>query len=355
MTTATHGSAASPPRRPRFRYAPTPSRWLHVGNGLAALVGWGLARAAHGAFVLRIEDIDRARCRPEFEDATLRDLAWLGVDWDEGPDVGGPHGPYRQSARMGRYDALLAGLRAADRAYPCRCSRADVRAAASAPHLGPSGEADEVPYPGTCRPGPERGPVAVADDRGGVRLWVDRLGDDAVVTWRDGLLGDQREDVRATCGDFLLGRPGQPSYQLAVVADDREMGITDVVRGRDLLGSTARQVLLHRVLAGSRDAGQGAARDGDALVPRFHHHPLILDELGRKLSKRDDAIALRTFRESGADPAALIATLGRAVGLFPGTVRRARAADFTDALGAPPDLHDGRRSDLRPEPDPTRW
>jgi len=113
MTTATPGPAAPPPRRPRFRYAPTPSRWLHVGNGLAALVGWGLARAARGAFVLRIEDIDRARCRPEFEDGTLRDLAWLGIDWDEGPDVGGPHGPYRQSARMGRYDALLAGLIAA--------------------------------------------------------------------------------------------------------------------------------------------------------------------------------------------------------------------------------------------------
>jgi len=322
-------TAAGSPHRPRFRFAPTPSRWLHLGNGLAALVGWGMARASGGAFVLRVEDIDRSRCRADFEDGALADLAWLGLDWDEGPDVGGPHGPYRQSERLRRYDAVAEALVADGLAYPCRCSRADVRAAASAPHH--TDTHGELPYPGTCRP--EGGvPQPLLDDRGGVRLWVDRLGADACVTWRDGLLGELREDVRSTCGDFLLGRPGQPTYQLAVVADDRDMGITDVVRGRDLVGSTARQLVLHRVLA---------ERDGAPREPRFHHHPLVVDELGRKLSKRDDDIALRTLRRGGADPAPVIAALGRAIGLFPPSVARAHPRDLADALSGPVDLHDG--------------
>ena len=320
------------PPRPRFRYAPTPSRWLHLGNALAALLGWGHARARGGAFVLRIEDIDTTRCRPEFEAGALADLAWLGLDWDEGPDVGGPCAPYRQSERLARYDDALAALLAAGRAYPCRCSRADVRAAASAPHLGLGGDPAELPYPGTCRPGPDRPAVALPPDRGGVRLAVADLGDAAIVPWTDGALGPQREDVRATCGDALLGRPGQPTYQLAVVVDDRAMGVTDVVRGRDLLGSTARQILLH----GALDALGPAAP-----LPRFHHHPLILDDAGHKLSKRDDALALRTWRERGASPAPVIASLGRAVGLFGPSVRAARAQDVSDALGALPPLHDG--------------
>jgi len=148
-----------------------------------------------------------------------------------------------------------------------------------------------------------------------------------VVRWRDVLLGPREEDVRATCGDFLLGRPGQPSYQLAVVADDIAMGITDVVRGRDLDGSTARQVLLHRVL--------GAA------APRFHHHPLILDGAGRKLSKRDGDLTLSHHRAHGVDRRRLVAALGVAVGLFSPTVARASAADFAAALAAAPPLHDG--------------
>lgn len=288
----------------RFRFAPTPSRDLHVGNALAALFGWASARAAHGAFVLRIEDIDRTRCKPAYETAIYRDLSWLGVDWDEGPDVGGPYAPYRQSQRLERYDAILADLRARGLAYVCTCSRADIRAAQSAPHAG----GDELPYPGTCRDRDHTLPP----DRGGIRFRVDA----PLVDWTDGLLGARSEDIRTTSGDVLLGRPGQPTYQLAVVADDIAMHITDVVRGVDLIGSTARQIALHRAL--------GAA------PPRYLHHPLLLDGDDRKLSKRDAAIAIASLCTS--DPSKLVADLGRAIGLFGPDIAHATAADWVEAL-----------------------
>lgn len=295
-----------PASETRYRFAPTPSRELHVGNALAALFGWASARAAGGAFVLRIEDIDRTRCKPAFEAAVYRDLRWLGVDWDEGPDVGGPFAPYRQSERLDRYDAILADLRARGLAYVCTCSRADIRAAQSAPHLGPHAGGDELPYPGTCR---DRHQVLPAG-RGGIRFRID----DPIVDWVDGLLGPRHEDIRTTSGDVLLGRPGQPTYQLAVVADDAAMRISDVVRGVDLIGSTARQIALHRALGNP--------------PPRFLHHPLLLDGDDRKLSKRDAAIAITAY----ADPHTLVARLGRAIGLFGPTVLHATAADWIDAL-----------------------
>lgn len=305
----------------RFRFAPTPSRAPHVGNALAALIGWAAARRVGGVFILRIEDIDRTRCKPALEAAWLEDLRWLGVDWDEGPQVGGPHGPYRQSERFERYDALLDDLAGRGLAYPCHCSRADVRAAQSAPHLHQGGE---LPYPGTCRPrrgralGPSEPHERVLSDRGGYRFDVSGLGPRACVSWVDGWTGPAYEDVRWTCGDFLLGRPGSPSYQLAATADDVAMGITDVVRGRDLLGSSARQVLLWRALGRGR--------------PRFFHHPLMLDSEGRKLSKRDGDALISHQRENGTDPARLRARLGREVGLFSPAVVRAAPADFIDAL-----------------------
>lgn len=317
----------------RFRFAPTPSRELHVGNALAALFGWAMARAAGGRFILRIEDIDRVRSKPEHEAAILRDLAWLGVDWDEGPDVRGPHAPYRQSERLARYDALMAALAAAGLAYVCTCSRADIRAAMSAPHLLAG---DELPYPGTCRARGERDPTRLPADRGGLRLDLAALaarGLPPIVAWHDGLLGAAREDVRTTAGDVLLGRPGQPTYQLAVVADDRAMAVSDVVRGVDLVGSTARQILLHGALASLEHA--------PAATPRFHHHPLIVDGDGRKLSKRDHAIAVASF----ADAAALRATVGRGIGLFGERVAAATTADWVEALAAAgrgPTLHDAR-------------
>jgi len=320
---------------PRFRFAPTPSRELHVGNALAALFGWSMARAARGRFVLRIEDIDRARCRPEYEDAIYRDLAWLGLDWDEGPDVGGPHEAYRQSERLASYDELMGRLADAQLAYVCICSRADIRAAQSAPMAA---DASELPYPGTCRAEEH----VLPPDRGGLRLDLQALAQRAGITTLvesvDGLLGPQHEDVSITTGDVLLGRPGQPTYQLAVVADDRAMGITDVVRGVDLIGSTARQILLHKALghlaqvAATRPS-RNVRPPPPLALPRFHHHPLIVDDDGRKLSKRDASLSLSTFALLSS-AAALRAQLGRAIGLFGETVRRATRDDWIDAIGA---------------------
>jgi glutamyl-tRNA synthetase len=301
----------------RFRFAPTPSRPIHVGSALAALFGWGFARAAEGAFILRVEDIDRARCRPEHERTLLEDLDWLGLDWDEGPGVGGERGPYRQSERMPLYDAAIAELLAAGKAYVCTCSRNDIRRAASAPHLHDLGTGREVPYPGTCRE--LEAARVLTEGQGGVRLALDRVIAGGAVRWDDMMLGEREEDPRETSGDVLLGRPGQPTYQLAVVVDDIAMGITDIVRGRDLDGSTARQLALRAALGGK--------------PVRHGHHPLIVDEAGRKLSKRDEASPVARLREEGVDPRALVAEVGRAVGVFGGAVRTATAMDFADAVG----------------------
>ncbi len=318
----------------RFRFAPTPSRPLHVGSALAALLGWATARLAGGTFILRIEDIDSARCRPEHTAGLLRDLGWLGLDWDEGPDIGGPAGPYLQSGRLADYDTALARLRLAGLIYPCGCSRADIEAARSAPHLDPRAADAERPYPGTCRgtvglastppsgalDALSTGPHApLTRGRGGWRLAVDRAPGGPVRRWHDTWLGPHEEDLRATCGDLLLGREGQPTYQLAVVVDDHAMGVTDVVRGRDLLGSTARQLALHAAL-------------GHLEAPRYGHHPLIVDAAGRKLSKRDEAAPLAVLREAGVAPERVVAAAGRAICLFSEGVRAARPADVVAAL-----------------------
>ena len=312
----------------RFRFAPSPSRLLHVGNGLAALIGWAAARQAQGAFVLRIEDIDATRCKPEFETACLEDLRWLGISWDEGPDVGGPYGPYRQSERIERYDAVLKRLDHVEAAYRCTCSRAEIRAAQRAPHLEQSGE---HPYPGTCRHAAHPPPTA-NESRGGYRLAVEAMASDALCTWTDEWMGAQTEDVRHTCGDFLLGRTGAPTYQLAVVADDAAMRITDVVRGRDLLGSTARQRLLHQQIGSE--------------APRFAHHPLLLDDRGQKLSKRDAALTLHDLRESGLQPQQLIGRLAVTVGLAPPTQGPLEAEEFAELMGHAPQWRDGTWSEL---------
>lgn len=316
----------------RFRFAPTPSRPLHIGSAWAALVGWSLARLDAGRFVLRIEDIDRTRSQAQFENQLLSDLAWLGLDWDEGPDVGGPFGPYRQSERLHLYDQALEDLARRGHLYACLCSRAEIRQAQSAPHLGPNlGEA-ERPYPGTCRPPhPTTTPhSALLADRGGLRLSLPTLARGTEITFEDTLAGRDtdpdhpesparlREDLASTCGDVLLGRPGQPTYQLAVVVDDLAMDISDVVRGRDLLGSTARQLALVEALTGRPP------------TLRHTHHGLVVDADGRKLSKRDQAAPLAELRHLG--PARLIAALGRAAGYFATDVHTASARDLADAI-----------------------
>ncbi|HLL46731.1 MAG TPA: tRNA glutamyl-Q(34) synthetase GluQRS [Longimicrobiaceae bacterium] len=291
-------------RAVRTRFAPSPTGHLHVGGARTAILNWLLARHHGGGFVLRIEDTDRERNVPGAEAELLDDLRWLGLDWDEGPDVGGPHAPYLQSERQADYEAALGGLRAAGLVYPCFCSRREIAAAASAPH----GPGDEGPrYPGNCRERP-RDPGDAARTAA-LRFRVEP----GATGFRDLLQGDAAFDPEAETGDFVVRRrDGVAAYQLAVVVDDAAMGITHVVRGADLLPSTARQLLLYRAL-GLR-------------APEFLHVPLMLGADGERLAKRHGAVSLAELREAGVAPA-------RAVGWLASTCGLAEPGEEVEACG----------------------
>jgi glutamyl-tRNA synthetase len=286
----------------RGRYAPSPTGALHLGNLRTALLGWLYARCAGGQFVLRIEDLDRPRVRPGATGQMLADLRWLGLDWDEGPDVGGSFAPYVQSERQAVYEAQLQRLSEAGLVYPCYCSRAEIARAASAPH------GDEGPrYPGTCRNLSEakRRQYEAAGRRPSLRLRVD---DERIVTFTDQIAGPLSQQVRRAVGDFILRRSdGIFAYQFAVVVDDGLMQINQVVRGVDLLSSTARQILLFEVLGFP--------------APTFAHVPLWLDSTGQRLSKRVQSEGLEPLRAGGLSPAAVVGQLAASCGLIvPGEV-----------------------------------
>ncbi len=292
--------------RTRGRFAPSPTGPLHLGNARTALLSWLAARAAGGEYLLRVEDLDGPRVKPGLEAAILGELRWLGLDWDGGPDVGGPDGPYRQSERLPRYAAALEALRAAGRVYPCFCSRAEIAAASQAPH----GPGDEGPrYPGTCR---DLSAAEVAR-RAAVRAPAWRLRvDPGPVTFDDGVHGRRAFDVAATVGDFVVARAdGIPAYQLAVAVDDAAMAVTDVVRGDDLLPSTARQLLVYRAL--------------ELAPPRFAHVPLVVGDDGARLAKRHGALSVGDLRARGADPRAVVGLLAELSGLAPAGSRRSPA------------------------------
>ena len=275
-------NAVTPPRTYRGRLAPSPTGYLHLGHARTFWIAQQRAEAAGGALILRSEDLDRARCRAEFSAAMIGDLRWFGLRWGEGPDVGGPHAPYVQSARMAGYAAAFAKLRESGAIYPCSCSRQDVLRALTAPHAGE----EEPVYPGTCRP--LRGKGERPKTKGQTN-WRFRVPDGETISFTDSALGGHTEIAGRDFGDFLVWRKdGMPSYQLACVVDDAAMGITEVVRGADLLTSTCRQLLLYRALG--LDA------------PAFHHCPLLTDVNGIRLAKRDDATSLRGLRASGATP-----------------------------------------------------
>lgn len=283
----------------RGRYAPSPTGPLHLGNARTALLSWLAARAGGGAYVLRVEDLDGPRVRPGLEARMLSELSWLGLDWDEGPDVGGRAGPYRQSERLPRYAEALGRLREAGLAYPCFCSRTEIAAASQAPH----GPGDEGPrYPATCA---ALSPAEVARRAAARRpAWRFRVPPGKVM-YRDEVHGPREVDVAAAVGDFVVARAdGVPAYQLAVVVDDAAMEVTDVVRGDDLLASTARQLLLYGAL--------GLA------APRFAHVPLVLGDDGARLAKRHGALAVGELRERGADPRAVVGLLADLSGLAAG-------------------------------------
>jgi glutamyl-tRNA synthetase len=293
----------------RGRFAPSPTGDLHLGSAASALLAWLFARSAGGTFVLRVEDIDTPRVRPGMEARQLDDLRYLGLDWDEGPDVGGPHAPYRQSERVSRYDRALAILAERGLTYYCDCSRAEIARVASAPHAGEEGPR----YPGTCRdlglaPRPWKRPPAV-------RLKLPPRD----VVLRDRLQGEVVENVEATVGDFVLKRgDGVYAYQLAVVVDDLAMGITEVVRGADLLGSTARQALLADLL------GQPP--------PRFAHHAMVISADGTRLAKRASGVSLRDWRQAGASATKVVGTLASALGLASSTPTEITARELLQAF-----------------------
>ena len=278
----------------RGRLAPSPTGYLHLGHARTFWIAQARARAAGGTLILRNEDLDGARCRPEFVAAMLEDLRWFGLAWSEGPDVGGPHAPYHQSERQAYYLAAFEFLRRDGFIYPCTCSRRDVAEAAGAPHEGPGGGGDEPLYPGFCRPSrldPEERLRRAAWPRAGMN-WRFRVPDDRTLYFTDGVAGPQSADCGTVFGDFLVWRKDDlPSYQLAVVVDDAAMGITEVVRGADLLLSTFRQLLLYEAL--------------QFAPPAFFHCPLLTDAAGQRLAKRHDALSLRALRAAGGSPEAL--------------------------------------------------
>ncbi|MDX9862025.1 MAG: tRNA glutamyl-Q(34) synthetase GluQRS [Rhodospirillales bacterium] len=276
---------------PVTRFAPSPTGFLHLGHAYSALLAFRAARDGGGRFILRIEDIDAGRCRPEFEAAIYEDLAWLGLSW-ENP-------VRRQSEHMADYDAALATLEARGLVYPCFCSRADIAreiaAAAGAPH-GPDGPL----YPGTCRH-LDRAERARRIAAGQPHAW--RLDVAAAVAETGPLFWEDAERGRVAAapqvfGDVVLARKDTPaSYHLAVTLDDAVQGVTLVTRGVDLFAATHVHRLLQALL--------GLA------TPAYRHHPLLLDEAGRRFAKRDKALTLRSQREAGRTPDDVKALIAR--------------------------------------------
>ena len=289
------------------RFAPSPTGELHLGSALALAAAWASARSRGGRFLWRVEDLDGPRVVPGAAAQQLADAAWLGFDWDGEP--------VRQSGRAEIYADALRRLARAGRLFPCRVSRRELREIASAPH----GATGLPPFPPSLRP--EAPPPGWLDagfpPDAALRLRVD----DAPVTFRDGVVGAVTEDVRATVGDVVLRRrDGVTAYQLAVVVDDLAQGVTEVVRGRDLLASTARQIVLARALG--------------AEPPAYAHVPLVVAPDGEKLSKRDAALGLGALRAAGVAPEAVVAWIARALG-HPGARIPATLADGFDLARVP--------------------
>ncbi|MDO5603133.1 MAG: tRNA glutamyl-Q(34) synthetase GluQRS [Oscillospiraceae bacterium] len=279
----------------RGRFAPSPSGPLHLGNLFCGLLSWLSAKKQNGAWVLRIEDLDPLRSYPEQVESCLAALRWFGLDFDEGPEKEGLCAPYFQGARTALYQQAFEKLTAKGLVYPCFCSRAELHAA-SAPHLSDG----SVVYSGRCAGLTREQAAEKAKKRPpAFRLRVP----DETIVFEDGVYGEVRQDLRAECGDFILRRSdGVFAYQLAVTVDDALMGMTEVVRGRDLLASTPRQLYLYRLLGYK--------------PPRFYHIPLLLDENGARLAKREGALGLAALQKRFKTPEKLLGRLAFAAGLI---------------------------------------
>lgn len=264
------------------RLAPSPTGHLHLGHVKTFATAAQRARDAGGRISLRIDDLDVARCRPEFTQSAIDDLRWLGLDWT--PPI------IRQSERISLYREAMMRLHAGGHIYPCHRSRRDVEAAVTAPHEG--GEHDEPIFPIEWRPEPNASFPPPTEPTG--CNWRFRVPDGEALSFDDSACGSQTALAGRDFGDFVIWRKDDvPSYQLASTVDDMLMGITEIVRGADLLKSTFRQILIFRAL-GSK-------------TPDFHHCPLILDANGQRLAKRHDALSIRALRDSGRTPTQILA------------------------------------------------
>lgn len=280
----------------RGRLAPSPTGYLHLGNAWSFLICWLAVRSTGGRLVLRMEDIDPDRSRPHYAEAIQRDLAWLGLDWDEGPDKGGPFAPYTQSERLERYGEVIKDITSLGHTYPCYCTRKELKTMASAPHAEDVGPI----YPGTCRglSASQRAEREIQGRKPSLRL---HGSEDTV--FQDLVHGAVRMNWEECGGDFPLRRSdGVVAYQLAVAVDDMDQGINLVVRGADILPCTPRQLLLFRLMG--------------VLAPRYAHVPLIVDHRGERLAKRHQSWELRALREAGVSPQAIIGYLGHRAGLM---------------------------------------
>lgn len=302
-------ASARRPEEPRGRLAPSPTGLLHLGNAWSFLLAWLAARAEGGRVVLRLEDIDPARSRREWAEAAMHDMRWLGLDWDEGPAGGGrdegAFGPYEQSRCGALYQAAFDALDAAGHVYPCYCTRRELRTLAGAPHGAADGLGDAgAAYSGACR-GLTPEERRAREKEGRRSAWRLACPEDEVVSFEDAVLGPQCFSLAECGGDFALRRSdGVWAYQLAVVADEARMRITQVVRGEDILWSTPRQLLLFRLLG--------------AEPPRYAHVPLLHDAAGERLAKRHHSLSLRSLREAGVRPEAVTGWLALAAGLCGG-------------------------------------
>lgn len=280
----------------RGRFAPSPTGRMHLGNAFAALMCWLGARSRGGQLVLRVEDIDPQRSRDEFYPVLEEDLRWLGLDWDEGPDVGGPYAPYTQGERLESYAAAVRTLVGQGAVYPCYCTRKELRQAAERAVRRNAGRG----YPGFCRnlTAQERSKREVGGRNPALRCVLP----ERESVFEDACLGTVRLHTRDLGGDFPVRRSdGVFAYQLAVVADDMAMNITQVVRGEDILDSTPRQLRLYELLG--------------ATPPEYAHVPLLVDTDGKKLSKRHQSLELAALRERGVSPHAVTGWLAHACGL----------------------------------------
>lgn len=295
-TTSSHSTTLS--STPKGRFAPSPTGRMHLGNVFCALLSWLSAKSKGGTWLLRIEDIDPQRSHREYADLIMDDLNWLGLGWDEGP--------FFQSERSEVYEQLLQRLDDAGMTYPCYCTRADLLAT-QAPH-----ESDgRVVYKGTCR----NLPVGAHHAPAAIRLKVPQ--DDAMTTFVDGHYGEQQVNLMRHCGDFIVRRKdGAWAYQLAVVADDALMGVSEVVRGRDLLLSSPQQIYLAELLGFK--------------APAFVHLPLLCNEAGQRLSKRDRSLDMEALR-SRCTPEQIIGLLAHLAGLQP-TKTPCKATDLIDGF-----------------------